>query len=345
VLKSAQQILTPTAWTFVAGASSLLVFIVGAFVLRPVSLSAITVFPVWCWVALGTLLCGAAWVARPAKLGIFKPVLLAVTLGWVAALLLLAEEPTSLLRGAWTGMPSPDDERPDGQLRIVSLNCGGGSADAAREVIRWKPDIVLLQEIPDANVLSEIAESLFGEAAVIAAELDTAIIARVPMLSQPQQNRNRRTFSACTISLPGIGDARFASIHLTVPPIDISLWRPATWRSHSSARRLQREQLMSAMEGWLTGDPSVPRILAGDFNAPQGDWLFQPLRPLLRDAFDEAGVGWGNTIENSIPVLRIDQVWLSRHFKAVAVAAFKSSHSDHRLVVADVVIASPAPLP
>jgi hypothetical protein len=73
VLKPTQQVMSAVGWAFVAGASSLLAFIVGAFVLRPVSLSAITVFPVWCWVTLGMLLCGAAWVARPAKLRISSP--------------------------------------------------------------------------------------------------------------------------------------------------------------------------------------------------------------------------------------------------------------------------------
>ena len=52
-------------------------------------------------------------------------------------------------------------------------------------------------------------------------------------------------------------------------------------------------------------------ILGGDFNAPQGDAAFRPLAPRLRDAFRDGGQGWGNTITNDTPFLRIDQVWVS----------------------------------
>jgi hypothetical protein len=42
---------------------------------------------------------------------------------------------------------------------------------------------------------------------------------------------------------------------------------------------------------------------------------------LLGDAFAEAGLGWGSTFHNDFPIIRIDQVWFSRHFRPVAVFA------------------------
>jgi len=337
------------AWLVLATSAALLLVTALAYVFRPVAFSAFTVFPTWCWAVGGVLLCSLTWTFRPTERSRCARAAALLVVSWIIAWLALSEEPTSLLRTLWTADLSTQPDSQTGRLRIVTLNCGGGSADAAREVLPWNPDIVLLQEIPEPLVLQEIASKLFGERGVVVAELDTAIIARGPMTADTQQGGNRRTLASATTSLPGIGIVRLASIHLTVPPIDISLWRPSTWRSHSSSRRQQREQLMRAIGHWIELDQSPPTILAGDFNAPQGDWLLKPLRPLLRDAFNEAGIGWGNTIENSIPVLRIDQIWLSDHFKAVAVAAFKTSHSDHRLVVADVEVAapsaSPAPLP
>jgi endonuclease/exonuclease/phosphatase family metal-dependent hydrolase len=44
----------------------------------------------------------------------------------------------------------------------------------------------------------------------------------------------------------------------------------------------------------------------------------------------------GNTILNDIPVLRIDQIWVSRDFETVQSFAVRSNVSDHRIVVSDI---------
>jgi endonuclease/exonuclease/phosphatase (EEP) superfamily protein YafD len=82
--------------------------------------------------------------------------------------------------------------------------------------------------------------------------------------------------------------------------------------------------------------PDAARIVAGDFNAPQGDKIFSLLGPRMSDTFAAAGRGLGNTLLNDRPVLRIDQIWVSDEFAVLQAFAHKSSASDHRLVVADV---------
>jgi len=62
-----------------------------------------------------------------------------------------------------------------------------------------------------------------------------------------------------------------------------------------------------------------PVILGGDFNAPADSGVFSRLKPHFRDSFSAAGIGLGNTIIESLPLLRIDQIWISNHFKAVSV--------------------------
>jgi hypothetical protein len=64
----------------------------------------------------------------------------------------------------------------------------------------------------------------------------------------------------------------------------------------------------------------------------------EELRPGLFDTFREAGRGWGSTGTNEFPLFRVDQVWASRGFRAESVTARRVVHSDHRLVVCDVVI-------
>lgn len=77
-------------------------------------------------------------------------------------------------------------------------------------------------------------------------------------------------------------------------------------------------------------------ILAGDFNARQGDAVFRLFKPYLHDAFVKGRCGWGNTMPNEWPMLRIDQVWLSHELRAERVFTVQTVHSDHRMVVADV---------
>lgn len=46
----------------------------------------------------------------------------------------------------------------------------------------------------------------------------------------------------------------------------------------------------------------------------------------------------GDTFMNDFPILRIDQVWTSEHFRAVGARAKKAEHSDHRMVVCDLLV-------
>ncbi|WP_161625809.1 endonuclease/exonuclease/phosphatase family protein [Singulisphaera acidiphila] len=79
----------------------------------------------------------------------------------------------------------------------------------------------------------------------------------------------------------------------------------------------------------------MPIILGGDLNAPQRDAAFRSFSPRLQDTFGEAGRGWGNTIINDFPFLRIDQVWASRSLRVLKVVVEKTRHSDHRVLICD----------
>jgi len=51
-----------------------------------------------------------------------------------------------------------------------------------------------------------------------------------------------------------------------------------------------------------------------------------------------AGIGWGSTGTNHYPLFRVDQIWVSRHFRAESVTAQKTIHSDHRMVLCDLIV-------
>ncbi len=82
--------------------------------------------------------------------------------------------------------------------------------------------------------------------------------------------------------------------------------------------------------------PEPPEILGGDFNAPAGDAIYKLLHN-YHDSHRAAGRGWGNTAQNTIPAFRPDHMWLKR-LRAVSSYAVRTEKSDHRMVVADVVL-------
>ncbi len=220
-------------------------------------------------------------------------------------------------------------------MRVVSLNCAGGLLEAAREVAAYRPDVVLLQESPGAKEVRTLARELFGEAASALPGVDASIIVNGQLEPRMLPRKEAMSFVQARARLTNGLEAEVVSLRLLPACIRVDLWSPTCWREHSANRRDRRE-MMAAIANRLHALPhEVPVVVGGDFNAPPGDAVFRLLGTRLRDAYHEAGVGLGNTIENSTPLIRIDQVWVSEQLVADAVVARKTTHSDHRLVVCD----------
>jgi hypothetical protein len=140
------------------------------------------------------------------------------------------------------------------------------------------------------------------------------------------------------VTLSGVEEVEVFSLRLSPPASPAELWSPEDWRQQAAARRARREQVREVMRQIDRLPRTLPVIVGGDFNAPAGDAIFRLLQPCLHDAFAEGGRGWGHTVLNDTPVLRIDQVWGSDHFRAAAVVARRTRHSDHRMVVGDLTV-------
>jgi endonuclease/exonuclease/phosphatase (EEP) superfamily protein YafD len=340
---------------------------------QPDSCAAVTLWPAWVWLAPGLFLAALGWSRRG------KRAVGAVALVWLLYLLGFAEEPRSLVRwvvshaGGDSGLarrpaPTAPDDLP-GVLRVVSLNCAGGSEEAAAEVEQYQPDLVLLQETPGRKEVEELARRLFGKEAGVAWGMEASILARGPVrpvslprslsmfLTQAQvrlapgreddQGTRRQgdketekiTLSpSLPVTLSGVEEVEVFSLRLSPPASPPELWSPADWRQQAAARRARREQVREIVRQTEALPSEVPVIVGGDFNAPARDAIFRLLRPRLHDAFAEGGRGWGHTVLNDTPMLRIDQVWVSDHFRAVAVVARRTQRSDHRMVIGDLMV-------
>lgn len=80
----------------------------------------------------------------------------------------------------------------------------------------------------------------------------------------------------------------------------------------------------------------LPTLVAGDFNTPPQSPLHRALGPRLRDAFAEAGHGFGYTWPSVLPGLRIDYVFVSPEWRVRSCRVGPALGSDHRPVVAEV---------
>ncbi|MHB9038402.1 MAG: endonuclease/exonuclease/phosphatase family protein [Armatimonadota bacterium] len=300
--------------------------------LRPDSCAAVTFFPAWFWVLLG--LAVAAFGLRVRQSWLFFVVLVM----WAAYAFAFVEETHSILRRPSMSSSELCSRRQIGQaLRVVTLNCAGGSSLAASEVKKYDPDIVLLQESPGKSEVARLARDMFAAKGDFVCGPDASIIARGRLKAHHQ---SRSLSLVCTSALVELSSGKrvdVVSLRLVPPVFCLDLWSPNCWRGQTTNRRDRREQLEIIAQALRQVPTRVPIIIGGDFNAPAGDAIFRVLHPRLHDTFSEGGVGWGNTVLNETPVQRIDQIWVSQQIRATAVRAQRTRNSDHRLVVCDLV--------
>jgi endonuclease/exonuclease/phosphatase family metal-dependent hydrolase len=96
-------------------------------------------------------------------------------------------------------------------------------------------------------------------------------------------------------------------------------------------RRAPFEQLYQIVKPHV----NEPLIVMGDFNTPIDSVFFEKLRGQLQGAFETAGSGNAATWPMVAPIMSLDHVWLSKHFRVVRCEHRTSIYSDHRAVVVD----------
>ncbi|MCA9101901.1 MAG: endonuclease/exonuclease/phosphatase family protein [Planctomycetales bacterium] len=311
----------------------LLLAVTLAYLTRDDRVAAVTVFPPRAWSLPGI---AVVWLARRRT----RKVALAVAALWLVYLAAMIDQPAALIGMLYRDFP---DERwestpAERRVRIVSLNCGSGSARAIAETAAYEPDIVLLQESPGGTVVAEAARELFGATAGHMSGADAAIIVRGELVPDDSNDRNNLHSVQATVRLDSGARLHVVSLRLEPPLVRLDLWSPDCWRAQTANRQLRRRQLVDVAKCFPPEDSPLPLIVGGDFNAPPGDAVFDLLAPRLSDSFVAAGLGWGNTITNVGPFTRIDQVWISEDLAATTVVARRTLYSDHRLVVADLLL-------
>lgn len=303
---------------FLALSILLWTFISYCYLRRPDECAAITLWPAWIWILPGALLTALGYSTNK-RLG------LALLLTWLLTMGTFSEEPKSLLRSIQRLDPQFQTARREGNgLRVITLNCAGGSLQAAFEVSAHNPDVVLLQESPvKKKDVEALGRRLFGNNAGVLCGLDTSVLANGKITQLQLDHKQSSFFTAARVHLTTGAEIYVISARLMPPVARFDLWSPECWKGQKENRLFHKEQirLIAAQIRQIPGD--APILLGGDMNAPAGDGALSLLHPRMHDTFREGGRGWGNTVLNDIPISRIDQIWASRHFNAVSVIARK----------------------
>ena len=86
----------------------------------------------------------------------------------------------------------------------------------------------------------------------------------------------------------------------------------------------------------LIAETETPLIVTGDLNSTSRSWVYHKIKGPLQDVFGAVGSGWGATYHSALPIMRIDYVFISHHFRPIGASVVKSDReiSDHLPVVA-----------
>lgn len=217
-------------------------------------------------------------------------------------------------------------------LRILTCNLKNGKASTdslARLLDRVKPHVVAIQELaPD--MAEVIAARLPGgrlDPRLDFLGMGIALVAPATVEVRPLPRRPAYLVRLAGDAWPGFPTGvTVINAHLA-NPVD----RPM--RTHNAYRRGQVAGLVE-----LVAEVETPLLLVGDFNSTPVWPAFRRLRRRLTDlGKGRVGRTWG-PIPGGPAFLRIDHI-LGRGLRAVAVEKHRITGSDHRAVVAEVVLA------
>lgn len=239
----------------------------------------------------------------------------------------------SILSSLWFlgfEVPSP---QPQGQasIRVLTINVEKDNrrVPGLMEEIRARNiDLVFMQEVKggDQNPASRLARELEGWHVEVAGEV--AILSKFD-LSNVTTTSLRSLAGRYILSVIVNAPKPFRAVttHWSVPQFSKGLKGiEHTMRS----QELDYEDTESVLES-----SSLPTIFGGDLNNPPRHSYSNRLSNSMKDAFSEAGTGFGYTYPASFPIIRIDHLFCSDGVHPRHAMVGPSFGSDHRSLIAE----------
>jgi len=232
-------------------------------------------------------------------------------------------------------------------VRIMTYNVaqGAGGATAIASVISSAgPQIVCLQEVRDdakrGDPLAALIRGLPGEWYAARHE-DLAVLSRFPFRRVTRHAMPLRPGRGIIVATVRVG-GNVLSVVNTHPSGAAAQRATSGGRLRRLARRMgATSRVISAQaEGTVAVARKAPgsAVVVGDFNMPRLSPAYRRISAGYRDAFRAAGWGFGYTYRSNRPFQRIDYVFVGNGIGVRDCRVIGSRASDHRPVVADLVL-------
>ena len=274
----------------------------------------------WLWFVPRPVLAGAAlaWallaLAAVRAFGRGRPEARALR---IAALVALALGAFGAAR-MW-GVPAG---RPADTVRVLHWNTSYPVGEEVPEGIEDRllaldVDLMILTD-PGMLVLGERAERFAAAGYALCRPGRFAVLSRLPIAE------------AVPIVAAKRGSASRVRVETAFGPLSI---RAIDLPSDPRLSRVENARELAA--NIARADASRPDMLIGDFNIPGGSWSLGAFGDGYRDAFADAGSGWGGTYPRGIPLWRIDLALVRAPWRPVRAEVLDLDGKRHRAQLVD----------
>jgi endonuclease/exonuclease/phosphatase (EEP) superfamily protein YafD len=283
-------------------------------------------------------------VLIPASLALRRRLLVPLSLGALIAL-----GPVMGARAGWGRLFAPSGGMP---LRVVTFNADGGqfiSYGLAERLQEWSADVVLFQECGEQlttavdHVPGWHSHHVYGLCTLTRLPIIAAEVMDRGALAQVHQDQTAAIGGAGYVVRYTLATAKgpiaVTNLHLETPRKGFEGFMAGDvqqLRLNTTLRDLESE----LARRWVDAG-RAPTIVAGDFNTPVESRIFQEHWGDLADAFSRVGFGFGTSKYNGWIRIRIDHVLTDDAWRARRVQVLPDLGSDHRAVVADLVLVKP----
>jgi endonuclease/exonuclease/phosphatase (EEP) superfamily protein YafD len=214
----------------------------------------------------------------------------------------------------------PASTRP---FTVLTLNMRHGGADVVglTQAVRGADVVVLVEASPaavqqlDARGWRVAFPHVTG--ATENGDPGSVVYSRFPLRDSQPLPRSSFQQWATTVAVPEVGDVRLLAVH------------PCNPFCGGNAFADEHADLRAA----IAGQPDLPLVVAGDFNAVPDHKVMRRLRSDgLEDASDLAGAGWLPTYPaNTVvpPLLPIDHILVDSRLTATSVGTVRIGGTDH----------------
>jgi len=220
------------------------------------------------------------------------------------------------------------------KMKVITANIGeGGKTEQIKLLIKLaKPDVILLQEANRLNLSTLVDKNYYSECVASLCIASKYPFERIKVL-------NRRFFDhwgnfAALYKLKSEqGDIYLANVHLeSVRELLVDIAHGQLNADKVNLVDNNRYIQASVLSLWAKNKNKF--IIAGDFNMPDNDNIYQQNFATFNNAINHGAYGVNNTVYTPLHGLRIDHILYSDNFELSNVEVLSSLGGDHRPVMA-----------